>query len=126
MTDASTKEDAVTFLTQCADSQGIHWSRGVKWEPEECPICSGSNDAGWLGTPGSRYGHNSRECAPVAYAAAVVLSGETGEPLTYETLDYVMGLVVNNHDDPEDLIRDYGREYGIDPDQYLEPEDEEE
>lgn len=74
---------------------------------------------GNLGVPVSRYGSDSRSCASIAYAAAVIVSGETGEPLTAETLDYVMGLVVNNHDDPETLIRDYGREYGFSPNAFL-------
>ena len=63
--------------------------------------------------PCSRYGYNSQSCAPVAYAAALIVEGETGEPLTLEGLDYMMGLVVNDHDDIEYLLREYGSEYGF-------------
>lgn len=114
-----TEDQAIEFLTRCADAQGNHWSGGFKWHTYECPTCRGSNDAGHLRTPGSRYGHNSRECAPVAYATAVIVAGESGEPVTEELLDHMMSLVVNNHDDPEDLIRDYGSLYDIDPEEIL-------
>lgn len=86
---------AIAYLTQ--DGKGSHWR-----------------------TPASRYGWNSGACAPVAYAVGVILAGETGEPLTIGTLDYVMGLVVNNHDDPEALLRDYGGGYGFKAEDYLE------
>lgn len=69
--------------------------------------------------PCSRYGSDSESCAPVAVAVAVILESETGEPTTAETLEYVMGLVVNNHDDPEYMIRTYGTEYGFDPNDLL-------
>lgn len=71
-----------------------------------------SRDSGTV--PCSRYGWDSASCAPVAYAVAVIVAGETegGEP-TEEGLDHAMGLVVNDHDDPETLIRDYGSLYGF-------------
>lgn len=70
-------------------------------------------------TPVSRYGRNSQECAPVAVAVAVILSGETGEPLTTTTLDYVMGLVVNDHADIGYMIRNYGEPYGYSASEFL-------
>lgn len=63
--------------------------------------------------PGSRYGYDSESCSPVAWACFVILRNETGEGDTFEALDHVMGLVVNDHDDPEYLIRNYGAEYGF-------------
>ena len=73
-------------------------------------------------TPVSRYGRDGRACAPVAVAVAVILGGETGEPVTRETLEYVMGLVVNDHDDVGYMLKSYGSQYGYDPDDYL-PDD---
>jgi hypothetical protein len=63
--------------------------------------------------PCSRYGWDSRSCAPVAYAAAVIVWNETGEGEFADILDHCMSLVVNDHDDPEYLIRNYGAEYGF-------------
>lgn len=79
-----------------------------------------TQDAGRV--PCSRYGFDSESCAPVAFAAAWIVAAETdeGTPPSRETLDYVMGLVVNDHDDPEYLIRNYGAEYGFDPADLLE------
>ena len=74
--------------------------------------------------PCSRYGWDSESCAPVAYAAAVIVAGETGEDVTEDSLDYMMGLVVNDHDDPEYLIRHYGALYGFEPADYLSDSDE--
>lgn len=59
-------------------------------------------------TPVSRYGRDTAECAPVAVAAARILAQVLGEPLTPETLDFTMGLVVNDSDDPAYLIDAYG------------------
>lgn len=76
-------------------------------------------DGKYLKVPCSRYGRDTEDCAPVAYAAAVILAGETGEEVTEDSLDYVMGLVVNDHDDIEYLIRTYGIEYGFSPADFL-------
>lgn len=52
--------------------------------------------------------------------AAVIYMNESGaEALTTKALDYVMGLVVNDHDDPEYLIRNYGAQYGFSADDLL-------
>ena len=69
--------------------------------------------------PGSRYGYNTRSCMPLAYAVYVIVSSETGEDRGIESLDHAMGLVVNNSDGPEYLIRNYGKEYGFNPEDYL-------
>lgn len=36
---------------------------------------------------------------------------ETGEPLTYASLDYAMGLVVNDHDDVAYIVNNYGHRH---------------
>ena len=72
-------------------------------------------------TPVSRYGRNSQECAPIAVAVAVIISGETGEPVTRETLEYVMGLTVNDHDDVGEMLESYGSQYGYVSREMLEP-----
>lgn len=69
--------------------------------------------------PCSRYGWDSASCSPVVFAVATIVAEETGEPLTKESLDWIMGLVVNDHDDPETMIRDYGTLYGFPPSRYL-------
>ena len=63
--------------------------------------------------PCSRYGTDSRSCLPVAYAVALILEAETGEPLSAESLDHAMALVVNDFVDPEALLQRYGPEYGL-------------
>lgn len=75
---------------------------------------------GNLRVPCSRYGWDTVSCAPVAYAAEVIVAAETGADSTEESLDYMMGLVVNDHEDIEYLLRNYGREYGFEPADYLE------
>lgn len=74
--------------------------------------------------PCSRYGTDSESCAPVAVAVAVIVENETGDPMDKDWLDRIMGLVVNNHDDPEYLIRTYGPLHGINPSDYLHMEGE--
>lgn len=54
--------------------------------------------------PCSRYGTDSHECAAVAYAAAMEYATATGEPVSLDSLDYIMGLVVNDHDDVAHLL----------------------
>jgi hypothetical protein len=67
----------------------------------------------------SRYGRTGDDCAAVALAVAIILEGETGEGRSVDSLEYVMGLVVNDHDDPEYLLREYGVEYGYNPTDFL-------
>ncbi len=63
---------------------------------------------GNLRVPCSRYGWDTASCAPVAWRLAYILARETGEDLTYDILDYCMGLVVNDHDDVAYMIKTYG------------------
>jgi hypothetical protein len=67
---------------------------------------------GHLRVPCSRYGRWTSDCAPVAWRLAYLVARETGEPITYESLDHAMGLVVNDNDDVAYVIRTYGhRQY---------------
>lgn len=102
------RSEGIALLTQCADELGQHWSGGITWPADECPTCHGTNDAGWLHVPCSRYGSTSAECAPVAWRLAYVLARETGEDITRDQLEYAMGLVVNDSDDVAYTIRNYG------------------
>jgi hypothetical protein len=61
-----------------------------------------------LRVPCSRYGWDSESCAPVAWRVAEIIADATGEPITEDELDYAMGLVVNDHDDVESLLREHG------------------
>jgi hypothetical protein len=60
--------------------------------------------------PCSRYGRNSEECAPVAVALCEIIAEANYEDITRDALDHAMGLVVNDHDDPMELIRSHGDE----------------
>jgi hypothetical protein len=71
-------------------------------------------DGPHLATPGSRYGRDAEDCAPVAWRVAEIIADETGEPITEDGLDYVMGLVVNDHDDPEYMLREHGTAADLD------------
>ncbi len=103
------RSEGLALLTRCADAQGKHWSGGIEWRADECPTCRGTNDAGWLRVPCSRYGSTSAECAPVAWRLAHLMERETGEPITPESLDNAMSLVVNDHDDVAHMVREHGR-----------------
>ena len=61
-------------------------------------------EEGNLRVPCSRYGNDSESCAAVAYDATVAYLDATGEAMTNSLLDYIMGLVVNNHDDIAHLL----------------------
>lgn len=67
------------------------------------------NRDGDLAVPCSRYGSSTYECSPVAWAVAHIIEHETGEPMTLDSLDHIMGLVVNDHDDVDHIIEQYGR-----------------
>lgn len=56
----------------------------------------------------SSFGQYSDECAEVAWRFAYVLSTCTGDPITFDSLDHCMSLVVNDHDDVRTIIRLYG------------------
>jgi hypothetical protein len=106
MTPSISYNDAIAFLTRCADDTGTHYYAGhAVGDPADCPTCHGTNDAGHLGTPGSRYGRTSAHCAPVAYKVARIRTGSDG--LTYDELDQAMRLVVNDSDGPQETINEY-------------------
>lgn len=63
---------------------------------------------GNLRVPCSRYGGDTFSCAPTAYRLAELIADATGEPITEESLDRAMGLVVNNHDDVAYLLIEHG------------------
>ena len=69
--------------------------------------------------PCSRYGHDSESCAYVAGVLCLIMEDATGEQTTDESADYIMGLVVNDHDDVEIMIRDYASLVGFDADEVL-------
>lgn len=63
---------------------------------------------GNLRVPCSRYGSDSQTCAEVAVRVWEILLPELPESNPVELLDHIMGLVVNDHDDPEHTLRQYG------------------
>ena len=100
------RNEAIEYLTRCADDNGNHWYQGRVWsDPDTCPTCHGSNDAGWLHCPGSRYGRTSAHCAPVAYKVAVIRSGDYD--VSRGELDTAMSQVVNDSDTPEAELQEY-------------------
>jgi hypothetical protein len=59
-------------------------------------------------TPGSRYGRDATDCAPWAVACHLIYvdaNGEEGE--VSDSLDYYMGLAVNDSDGVEELVREH-------------------
>ncbi len=68
------------------------------------------NRDGDLAVPCGRYGSSTYECSPVAWAVAHIIEHETGEPMTLDSLEYIMGLVVNDHDDVAYLLANYPTE----------------
>lgn len=90
------RAEGIAFLTQCADRQGIHWSSGIKYPADDCPTCGGSNYAGFLLVPCSRYGRNASECAPKVWRAALKYQRESGEEITLDLLDSLMSRAVND------------------------------
>jgi hypothetical protein len=103
------RREGIAYLTRCADRNGQHWYQGHVWgDVDSCPTCHGTNDAGHLSVPCSRYGRTSADCAPVAWRLAYLLARETGEPITRGGLDHAMSLVVNDHADVAYIVRQYG------------------
>lgn len=100
------RAEAIAYLTRCADDNGTHWYQGRAWsDPETCPTCHGTNDAGWLGCPGSRYGRTSARCAPVAYKLAVIRTGDYN--VSASELDSAMSQVVNDSETPQAEMTEY-------------------
>jgi hypothetical protein len=94
--------EAIAYLTRCAGDNGVHWSGGVSYPLEDCPTCHGTNDAGWLGTPGSRYGRTSAHVAPFVYRVARA-EGDTSEAM----LDHIMSMAVNDSETPQRWLEQY-------------------
>jgi len=63
---------------------------------------------GGLSVPCSRWGTTSAQCAEVAYELDLVVSGETGRGPDADTLEYAMGMVVNDSDDVAYTLREHG------------------
>jgi hypothetical protein len=77
---------------------------------------------GNLGVPGGRYGSDTRACAPVSIAMALVMQYHNGEPISYYSLHSDMGLVVNSADDVSTLLSESGyilEEWDIDAKELL-------
>lgn len=102
------RKDGLAYLTRCADGRGAHWSGGYRSDPEECPTCGGTNDAGRLRTPCSPYGRTAADCAPVAWRIAYLTAKNTHEPMSHDLLHWAMGAVVNDHPDVRHIVRTYG------------------
>jgi hypothetical protein len=66
-------------------------------------------DTGYLSVPCSRWGRNSAQCAPVAWDLHLIYCEANGEPDDERVLlDFLMGLVVNDHDDVGTLLWEHG------------------
>lgn len=99
------RSEAIAYLTRCSDNQGNHWYQGRIWgDPSTCPTCKGTDDAGWLHCPGSRYGRTSADCAPVAYRLARLCTGDYD--VSADELDTAMSMVVNDSETPEAVFND--------------------
>ena len=86
--DEMTREDALAFLTTDPDT---------------------GEDTGHLSVPCSRWGRNGADCAPVAWDLHLIYCEANGAPDDdRESLDFYMGLVVNDHDDVLNLIGSHG------------------
>jgi hypothetical protein len=82
-----------------------------------CMLVADSGDGDTM--PCSRYGARLRYATAAVYAAAVIVAAETeGDPLCWRDLDYMAGLVVNDHDDVAYIIRAHGGSHGFDPADY--------
>jgi len=58
--------------------------------------------------PVSRYGRKHRDWGPIAFQAAMAMENATGEPTTEDGLDHIISLVVNDHDDIQYILDNYG------------------
>lgn len=55
----------------------------------------------------SRYGSRTYDCAVVAYRACANLKYHNGDEINRDSLDRMMGLVVNGHDDVAHILSEY-------------------
>jgi hypothetical protein len=97
-----------------SDTFGPECERILRGALEDAPMTREAGiaflvkDGPHLGTPGSRYGRDAEDCAPVAWRVAEIVADASGEPITEDDLDYAMGLVVNDSVDVESLLREHG------------------
>jgi len=68
--------------------------------------------------PGSRYGRHSSDHIELAYAVAMIVAGETGDPLTIESVESIVGMTVNDSPEPAIMMLEYGEEHGFSPLEY--------
>lgn len=107
------RNEAIAYLTRCADDNGNHWHGGRSYSLEDCPTCHGTNDASHLLTPGSRYGYRSGDVAPIAYRHAVLEARKHGIPaskVSESMLGRSMSWAVNDSDAIESDLQGYAAE----------------
>jgi hypothetical protein len=85
---------------------------------EEAQAAEEAAQPGQADAPCSRYGRSRSSWFPVAYATAVIVCNETDGDWA-ATLYHCISLVVNDHDDPEYMLRNYGADYGFAPEDFL-------
>jgi hypothetical protein len=96
--------EAIAYLTRCADDTGAHWHGGRQYPPADCPTCHGTNNAGHLTAPGSRYGRTAADIAPYVYRVARA-KRNTSESM----LDHLMRMAVNDSETPQRWLRQYAQ-----------------
>jgi hypothetical protein len=60
----------------------------------------------------SRWGNWSEDCAPVAWVLALIFQVSSADPITTDSLDGCMSMVVNDHPDVESLLSEYAESVG--------------
>ena len=101
MTMNYTYDEVIASLVKCSDDNGNHWYQGRVWsDPESCPICDGTDNAGYLRCPCSRYGYRASDVAEQVWVIGKAL-GWAYSP------EYLMGEMVNDADWPEQDYREY-------------------
>lgn len=78
-------------------------------------LCAGRN----LDVPCSRYGTDTKSCAPVAALLALIICECNGDEVRRADADHAMGLVVNDQEDVARLINENASLAGYKPEDYL-------
>jgi len=99
--DARVKVDAACDCDHCAAANPTPPPDAVLTRDVAIAYMTGEN----LGTPGCDFGDTEAQCAPTAYALALLYADASGE-LTHETLDSAMGAVVCDQPGILDALRD--------------------
>lgn len=68
----------------------------------------------------NRYGDGLGD---LVVALVAIIEDATSEPVTFEGIDHLVSLIVNNHDDVGTLLVQHGPSVGIEPTDYLDPDD---